>query len=68
MMSNLEIQITLEGIKNQYSIGPELVQAIEKISDQAIAANMLAEENQLLKISNDRMKTALVSYGIMGFL
>lgn len=67
MMSNIEIQMTLDGIKNQYPAGDELVSALARLADQAIAANILTEQNSLLQLENDRMRTKLFSLGITQF-
>ena len=67
MMSNVEIQMTLDSIKNQYPAGDELVSALARLADQAIAANMLTEQNLLLQLENDRMRTKLFSLGIAQF-
>lgn len=64
MLSNIEIQMTLDVIRNQYAVGESIVGIISNMADQAIAANVLAEQNKLLKIENDRLRTKLLSMGI----
>lgn len=67
MLTNIQIETIVEGIKNQYAVGESLSQAIDQIATQAIAANMLTEQNLLLQLENDRMRTKLFSLGIAQF-
>lgn len=67
MLTNIQIETIVEGIKNQYAVGEQLSQAIDQIAAQATAANMLAEQNLRLQLENDRMRTKLFSLGITQF-
>lgn len=67
MLTNIQIETIVEGIKNQYAVGEPLSQAIDQIAAQATAANMLAEQNLRLQLENDRLRTKLFSLGITQF-
>ena len=67
MLTNIQIEMIVEGIKNQYAVGEALGQAIDQIAAQATATNMLAEQNLRLQLENDRMRTKLFSLGITQF-
>lgn len=66
-LTSVQIEHLLSGIRNEYSIGPSLSEAIDRVASQAIATNLLAEQNKLLQIENDRLRTKLLSIGISGF-
>ena len=67
MLTNIQIEMIVEGIKNQYTVGEALGQAIDQIAAQATATNMLAEQNLRLQLENDRLRTKLFSLGITQF-
>ena len=63
MLENVYIEVTLESLTKQYPMGEQLRRAFSDIANQAMAANMLAEQNKLLKIENDRLKTKILQMG-----
>ena len=63
MLENVYIEVTLESLTKQYPMGEQLKRAFSEIANQAMAANMLAEQNKLLKVENDRLKTKNLADG-----
>lgn len=63
MLENVYIEVTLESLTKQYPMGEQLKRAFSEIANQAMAANMLAEQNKLLKVENDRLKTKILQMG-----
>lgn len=59
VLTSYEIAELTKAIKNQYSVGEEVIQAMNDIINQAIMIDVVLKDNESLKKENDLLKTKL---------
>jgi len=60
IISKYDIELLLDKIKKQYSIGDEIVSALNVVINQAMMTEILYNENKELHIENDKLKTKIL--------